>query len=61
MSLTDTNKSERFKTHMNNKYLALKMYSLLKSMFYSQPLTVFSVCHHISLNHRLNDQERKPL
>lgn len=36
MSLTDTNKSEQFKTHMNNEYLVLKMYSLLKSMIYSE-------------------------
>lgn len=36
MSLTDTNKSEQFKTDMNNEYLALKMYGLLKSMFYSE-------------------------
>lgn len=36
MSLTDTNKSEQFKTHMNNEYLVLKMYSLLKIMIYSE-------------------------
>lgn len=36
MSLTDANKSVQFKTNMNNEYLVLKMYGLLKSMFYSE-------------------------
>lgn len=36
MYLTDTNKSVQFRTNMNNKYLVLKMYGLLKSMFYSE-------------------------
>lgn len=36
MSLTDTNKSVQFRTNMNNEYQVLKMYGLLKSMFYSE-------------------------